>query len=86
LGHSATRNCGHLATRKCFHTQAGRNLNRNPKEAKVKGQYPYRRGQSSKKKKPRDLSGPGNYKEALKNINIAIFKKTYPEDNLNEED
>jgi hypothetical protein len=27
-------------------------------------------------KRPRDLSGPGTYKEALTNIKIAIFKET----------
>jgi hypothetical protein len=31
-------------------------------------------------------SGPGNYKEALTNINIDIFKETYPEDKLTEQD
>jgi hypothetical protein len=37
-------------------------------------------------KRPRDLSGPGTYKEALTNIKIAIFKESYPEDKLNEDD
>jgi hypothetical protein len=37
-------------------------------------------------KRPRDSSGPGNYKEALTNIKIAIFKETYPEDKLTEHD
>jgi hypothetical protein len=37
-------------------------------------------------KRPRDLNGPGIYKEALTNINIAIFKESYPEDELNEDD
>jgi hypothetical protein len=37
-------------------------------------------------KRPRDLSGPGTYKEALTNTKIAIFKETYPEDKLNEDD
>jgi hypothetical protein len=35
---------------------------------------------------PRDASRPRTYKEALTNIKIAIFRKTYPEDKLNEED
>jgi hypothetical protein len=37
-------------------------------------------------KRPRDLSGPRTYKEALTNIKIAIFKESYPEDKLNEDD
>jgi hypothetical protein len=37
-------------------------------------------------KRPRDPSGPGNYKEALTNIKIAIFTETYPEDKLTEHD
>jgi hypothetical protein len=37
-------------------------------------------------KRPRDFSEPGTYKEALTNIKIAIFKETYPEDKLNEDD
>jgi hypothetical protein len=30
-------------------------------------------------KRPRDLSRPGTYKEALTNIEIAVFKESYPE-------
>jgi hypothetical protein len=37
-------------------------------------------------KRPRDSSEPGNYKEALTNIKIAIFKETYPENKLTEHD
>jgi hypothetical protein len=37
-------------------------------------------------KRPRDSSGPGNYKEALTNTKLAIFKETYPEDKLTEHD
>jgi hypothetical protein len=37
-------------------------------------------------KRPRDFRGPGANKEALTNIKIAIFRETYPEDKLNEED
>jgi hypothetical protein len=37
-------------------------------------------------KRPRDLKGPGTYTEALTNIKIAIFKETYPEDKLTEDD
>jgi hypothetical protein len=33
-----------------------------------------------------DSSGPGTYKEALTNIKIAIFKETYPEDKLTEDE
>jgi hypothetical protein len=33
-------------------------------------------------KRPRDCSGPENYKEALTNTKIAISKETYPEDKL----
>jgi hypothetical protein len=37
-------------------------------------------------KRPRDCSRAGSYKEALTNIKIAIFRETYPEDKLTEED
>jgi hypothetical protein len=37
-------------------------------------------------KRPRDCKGPGNYKEALTNIKVAIFKDTYPEDKVSEND
>jgi hypothetical protein len=37
-------------------------------------------------KRPRNPSGPGNYKEVLNNIKIAISKETYPEDKLTEHD
>jgi hypothetical protein len=37
-------------------------------------------------KRPSDFSEPGIYKEALTKIKIAIFKETYPEDKLNEDD
>jgi hypothetical protein len=33
-------------------------------------------------KRPRDWKGPGNYKEALTNIKVAIFKDTFPEDKV----
>jgi hypothetical protein len=51
---------------------------------KVGGQYPYRNGQSTKKL--RDSKGPGTYKEALANIKVAIFRETYPEGKLTEDD
>jgi hypothetical protein len=35
---------------------------------------------------PRDSKGPGIYKEALTNIKVAIFRETYPEDKLIEDD
>jgi hypothetical protein len=38
------------------------------------------------KKRPRDDKGPGTYKEALTNFKIAIFRETYPEDKITEED
>jgi hypothetical protein len=37
-------------------------------------------------KRPRDWKGPGNYKEALTNIKVAIFKDTFPEDKVTEND
>jgi hypothetical protein len=37
-------------------------------------------------KRPRDWKGPGNYKEALTNIRVAIFKHTFPEDKVTEND
>jgi hypothetical protein len=41
---------------------------------------------ASEPKRPRDLRGPGNLTGALKNIKMAILKKLYPEDKLNEDD
>jgi hypothetical protein len=38
------------------------------------------------RKRPRNLSGQGTYKEPLTNIKIAILKEIYPEDKLNEDD
>jgi hypothetical protein len=35
---------------------------------------------------PEPQKRPGTYKEALTNIKIAIFRETYPEDKLTEED
>jgi hypothetical protein len=37
-------------------------------------------------KRPKDTTGPGNFKEALTNTIIAIFIETYPEDKLTERD
>jgi hypothetical protein len=37
-------------------------------------------------KRPRDFKGPETYKEALANIKVAIFRKTYPKDKLTEDD
>jgi hypothetical protein len=37
-------------------------------------------------KRPRDFKGPGTYTQALTNIKIAIFKETYPEEKLTEDD
>jgi hypothetical protein len=37
-------------------------------------------------KRPRDWKGPGNYKETLTNIRVAIFKDTFPEDKVTEND
>jgi hypothetical protein len=37
-------------------------------------------------KGPGTLKGPGTYKEALTNVKIAIFRETYPEDKLTEDD
>jgi hypothetical protein len=37
-------------------------------------------------KRPRDLKGPGTYTEALTNMKIAIFKETYREEKLTEDD
>jgi hypothetical protein len=36
--------------------------------------------------RPTDLKGPRTYTEALTNIKIAIFKETYPEEKLTEDD
>jgi hypothetical protein len=35
---------------------------------------------------PRDSKGPGTYKEALASTKVAIFRETYPEDKLREDD
>jgi hypothetical protein len=40
----------------------------------------------SSPKMPRDSSGPGTYMEELTNIKIAIFRETYPEDKITEDD
>jgi hypothetical protein len=37
-------------------------------------------------KKPRDASGPGIYKEALTNFKVSIFRETYLEESVTEED
>jgi hypothetical protein len=37
-------------------------------------------------KRPRDDQVPGSYKEALDNFKISIFRETYPEDRITEED
>jgi hypothetical protein len=37
-------------------------------------------------KRPRDSTGPGIYKEALTNIKMVVFKETYLEDILTEDD
>jgi hypothetical protein len=37
-------------------------------------------------RRPRDYKGPGNYKEPLTNIKVAIFKETYPEHKETESD
>jgi hypothetical protein len=37
-------------------------------------------------KRPRDDKGPGTYKEALTSFKITIFRETYPEDRITEED
>jgi hypothetical protein len=37
-------------------------------------------------KQPELQKDPGTYQETLTNIQRAIFKETYPEDELNEED
>jgi hypothetical protein len=37
-------------------------------------------------KKPRDSSERGTYKEALTNIKIAIFRETYPEYTITDDD
>jgi hypothetical protein len=79
-----SRNWGHSATSKCKRTQTRRNLNQNPSEAKVRGHTPTETARAPKR--PRDSSEQGTYKEALTNIRIAIFRETYPEDKLNEED
>jgi hypothetical protein len=36
-------------------------------------------------KRPRDSKGPGTYMEALTIIKVAIFRETYPEDKLTED-
>jgi hypothetical protein len=62
-------------------------------QARLNGEKPQpkpRRGQGQRavplQKWPELQKVPGNYKEALTDIKIAIFKETYPEDKLNEDD
>jgi hypothetical protein len=54
----------------------------NPKRLRSEGST--RTEMARPPKRPRDSSGPGNYKEPLTNIKIAIFKETYPEDKVTE--
>jgi hypothetical protein len=55
-----------------------------PKRPRSEGTTPSEMARSPKR--PRDSSGPGTYKEALTNKNIAIFRETYPENELMEDD
>jgi hypothetical protein len=54
------------------------------KRPRLEGSTPTKRIRTPKR--PRDLKGPGTYTEALTNIKIAIFKESYPEDTLTEDD
>jgi hypothetical protein len=62
----------------------GETLIETPKRPRSEGSTPTETAKPPKR--PRDSSGPGNYKEALTNIKIAIFKETYPEDKLTKHD
>jgi hypothetical protein len=58
--------------------------NENLKRPRSEGSTPTETARAPKR--PRDSKGPGTYKEALTNIKIAIFRETYPEDKLTEDD
>jgi hypothetical protein len=59
-----------------------------PSKGKTQPKPQRRQGQRvvSLLKWPEIQKGPGTYKEALNNINIAIFEESYPEVKLNEDD
>jgi hypothetical protein len=54
------------------------------KRPRLEGSIPMKTARSPKR--PSDSCGPGTYKEALTNIKIAIFRETYPEDKIIEND
>jgi hypothetical protein len=60
------------------------------RQSREKLQTKHPRGQGQRavppQKWPELQKGPGTYKEAPTNIKIAIFRETYPEDKLNEDD
>jgi hypothetical protein len=55
-----------------------------PKRPRSEGSTPTEMVRPPKRR--RDCKGPGNDKEALTNIKVAIFKVTYPEDKVTEND
>jgi hypothetical protein len=63
----------------------GETLTENFKRPMSEGSNPTAETASSPKR-PRDSSGPGTYKETLTNIRVAIFKETYPEGKITEDD
>jgi hypothetical protein len=60
----------------------GETLTRTSNRPRLQGRTPTKRVRPPKR--PRKSSGPGTYKDALTNINIAIFKENHPEDKLTE--
>jgi hypothetical protein len=61
----------------------GETSTKTSKRPRSEGSNPIEMARSPKR--PRDSSGPGTYKEALTNIKIAIFRLTYPEDKLTDD-
>jgi hypothetical protein len=62
----------------------GETSTKTPKRPRSGGSIPKEMARAPKR--PRDSSGPGTNKEAPTNIKTAIFRETYPEDKLTEED
>jgi hypothetical protein len=63
-------------------TKQEETLTETPKRPRSEGSTPTEMARPPKR--PTDSKGPGNYKEALTNIKVAIFKETYPEDMVTE--
>jgi hypothetical protein len=78
-GTGAPQQPGHVASPKLSETQT-----RVPKEPRSEGSNPVKENKPFKM--PRDLMGPGTYREAVMNVRIAVLKDDYPVGELSEEE